>query len=176
MKNGGGTAQRRATKRLKNIINNAGEKDDLNYIDISRLESLSMVFYYNEFNGDISKWETDNIKEMYGTFEGSYFNGDISKWETGKVKDMSLMFSGSVFTGDISKWDVSNVRNMSKMFKYSQFKGDISGWDINPKCNMKNFGAHGIESYDDFLVYKEKVLKKKRVYKKVGHFADWLDI
>ena len=50
-------------------------------------------------------------------FAGLKFNGDISKWNVSNVRDMENMFDGSSFNGDISKWDVSKVKNMSNMFK-----------------------------------------------------------
>ena len=53
---------------------------------------------------------------MWCMFFGSVFNGDISKWDTSKVKDMYGMFAHSVFNGDISKWDVSSVTDMNEMF------------------------------------------------------------
>ena len=44
---------------------------------------------------------------------------DISKWNTNNVKDMSFMFCGCyslLYLPDISKWNTNNVTNMSSMF------------------------------------------------------------
>ena len=50
-------------------------------------------------------------------FQNTNFNGNISKWNVSNVKDMSNMFSGcESFNYDISNWDVSNVKNMHHMF------------------------------------------------------------
>jgi len=54
----------------------------------------------------------------------STFNGDISKWDVSNVKDMRFMFyRASTFNGDISQWDVSSVTDMKGMFtEASTFK------------------------------------------------------
>ena len=55
-------------------------------------------------------------------FEDSKFNGDISKWNTSNAKNMASMFENSIFTGDISKWDVSNVEYMGRSFRNSKLE------------------------------------------------------
>ena len=100
-------------KELIDIINDTIAKEgpscDLNFIDTSKIDDMSKLFYLSEFNGDISKW-------------------DVSK-----VRDMSYMFSDSVFNGDISKWDVSKVKNMSYMFINSKLEklNKIPSWYKN---------------------------------------------
>ena len=47
---------------------------------------------------------------MSALFESSRFNGDISKWDVSNVRNMNEMFCDSEFNGDISKWNVSNVK------------------------------------------------------------------
>ena len=98
-------------KELIKIINDTIEKEgpncDLNFIDTSKIDDMSALFY------------------------SSKFNGDISKWDVSKVKNMGSMFYHRSFTGDISKWDVSNVTDMGKMFAYSKFDGNISDWDVS---------------------------------------------
>ncbi|WP_146147161.1 BspA family leucine-rich repeat surface protein [Mycoplasma leachii] len=46
---------------------------------------------------------------MNRTFHGAKkFNGDISKWKTDNVEDDTYMFfSAESFKGDLSKWKVS---------------------------------------------------------------------
>lgn len=163
---------------LKEIIENADVKADLNHLDVSNLPSLAFAFHGTKFNGDISKWDVSNVENMSSMFGDSEFNGDISKWETGNVTNMEAMFNNAYnFNGDVSGWDVSKVKFMGYMFNNSKFKGDIWKWQVKPKCELGRFGVHNIESYDDFMKYAEPLRnKRKKTYKKVGSFADWLDI
>jgi surface protein len=39
---------------------------------------MNMIFCGSKFNGDISKWDVSNVKNMGGMFYMSIFNGDIS--------------------------------------------------------------------------------------------------
>jgi len=44
------------------------------------------------FHGDISEWDTHNVKSMYSCFAYSQFNGDISRWDVSNVENMDWMF------------------------------------------------------------------------------------
>jgi surface protein len=105
------------------------------------------MFFISKFNGDISKWDVSNVRNMSYMFSGKraymysifpvLFNGDISKWDVSNVEDMSGMFNLSEFNSDISKWDVSNVKNTDRifgtrtdLFGRTTFKGDISEWKL----------------------------------------------
>jgi hypothetical protein len=133
---------------LKEIINKLlmerGSRADLNDIDTSKIDDMSDLFsegYFRYFNGDISKWDVSNVKDMSRMFERSDFNGDISKWDVSKVKNMRKMFYDSKFTGeqsDISKWDVSNVKDMINMFGATEFNRDISNWELNKDCDTSS--------------------------------------
>ena len=113
-------------KELIKIINDTIEKEgpncDLNFIDTSKIDDMSALFYSSKFNGDISKWNVSNVKNMSGVFAYSSFDGDISNWNVSNVKYMSTMFAYSEFNGDLSKWDVSKVTIMREMFNSSKLK------------------------------------------------------
>lgn len=129
-------------KHLKEIIKEEikinGLYCDLNVIDTSRILDMSGLFLeFPNFNGDISKWDVSNVKNMESMFLDSKFEGDISKWNVSNVKNMTNMFASSNFNGDISNWNVSNVENMSSMFVGSRFNKDISKWDVSKVKLMK---------------------------------------
>ena len=111
---------------------------DISEWDVSRVKSMSTMFYQAKSIGDISKWDVSNVEDMSHMFEESDFNGDISNWDVSNVINMSSMFSFSQFNGDISKWDVSNVKYMYSMFHGSKFNGDISNWDVSKVKDMSN--------------------------------------
>ena len=115
---------------------------DISNWNTKNVKNMSWMFAYSQFNGDISNWDVGNVKNIAGMFLNSEFNQDISNWDVGNVKDMSWMFYKSKFNGDISKWNVSNVENMEGMFSNSEFNKDISKWNIS---NVK-YMSHMFES------------------------------
>ena len=88
-------------KELIKIINDTIEKEgpncDLNFIDTSKIDDMSALFYSSKFNGDISNWDVSNVKDMSTMFAHSEFNGDLSKWDVSNVKNMTSMFFNSIF-------------------------------------------------------------------------------
>ena len=64
-----------------------------------------------DFNEDISRWDTSIVTNMSGMFRNAYnFNQDIGRWNTSAVTDMSEMFDGAnYFNQDLNKWDTSSV-------------------------------------------------------------------
>ena len=62
------------------------------------------MFWNSKFDGDISKWDTSNVRYMRGMFYSSVFSGDISNWNTNRVEDMDYMFEISPLEGKEPEW------------------------------------------------------------------------
>ena len=63
---------------------------------------------------DMSGW-TGSVSQGFGA--KSTFNGDISKWNTGKVTNMYSMFrDASAFNQDIGSWNTEKVTTMQLCF------------------------------------------------------------
>ena len=86
---------------------------------------------------DMSGWS--DILGYQGFGDKSTFDGDISKWNTEKVTDMYYMFYiASAFNQDIGSWNTAQVTNMFAMFDYaSAFNQDIGGWNTAQVTNMR---------------------------------------
>ena len=156
----------RGVADIKRIVE-SGEYP-LNRVVTSKLTTLNALFQIrggydqsaiipDEFNDDITNWDTSNVVSMEEVFSGwQEFNQDISYWDTSKVESMHGMFKSSKYQGsyylgetsfnqDISKWDVSKVKNMSEMFLgASSFNQDISNWDVSNVENMDHMFSGAI--------------------------------
>ena len=158
----------RGVSDIKRIVDEG--KYPLNRVITSKLTTLNYLFQIRggwnsravpeNFNDDITNWDTSNITEMKEVFSGwPTFNQDISNWDTSKVKSMHGMFKTSkkvgnyysgaaAFNQDISNWDVSNVVDMSEMFLGAEsFNQDISNWDVSNVEDM-NFMFSGATSFN----------------------------
>ena len=70
------------------------------------------------FDGDISKWNTEKVTNMYAMFySASAFNQDIGGWNTEKVTSMEYMFyQASAFNQAIGSWTTAEVTTMNICF------------------------------------------------------------
>ena len=158
----------RGVSDIKRIVD-SGEYP-LNRVVTSKLTTLNYLFQIRggwnnravpeNFNDDITNWDTSNVTEMKEVFSGwPTFNQDISNWDTSKVESMHGMFktskkvgnyySGpSSFNGPIGNWDVSNVVDMSEMFLgATSFNQPIGIWDVSNVEDM-NYMFSGATSFN----------------------------
>ena len=92
------------------------------------------------FNGDISKWNTGKVTNMFSMFrDASAFNQDIGSWNTAQVTSMNSMFrDASAFNQNIGSWNTAQVTTMGSMFQYaSAFNQDIGSWNTAQVTAMK---------------------------------------
>jgi surface protein len=113
---------------------------DLSNWNTQNVTNMSEMFAFAEnFNGDLSNWNTQNVTNMSFMFrDASNFNGDLSNWNTQNVTNMSSMFNGaSNFNGDLSNWNTQNVTTMGAMFAFADnFNGDLSNWNTQNVTKM----------------------------------------
>ena len=144
-------------KIIEDTIKEKGNNCDLNFIDTSLITDMSDLFFIDyhglsDFNGDISKWDVSNVKNMDSMFNDCKFDGDISKWNVSNVESMWSMFGGSNFNHDINKWDVSKVKDMSYMFAESKFNQSLDKWNPVSCENME--GMFLRSDFDNDLFYR----------------------
>ena len=134
---------------IKAEVEKKGWKCSLNHIDTSKITDMSYLFssnrfYYGynlgKFNGDISRWNVSNVKDMRCMFLGAEsFNQPIGDWDVSNVKNMSCMFKcAESFNQPIGDWDVSKVTTMESMFDGAYlFNQPIGDWDISNVTDMR---------------------------------------
>lgn len=151
------------------MINKCEPKEcyPLENLDVSKIRDFSFVFRESYYNGDLSKWNTSNVKYMDYMFSFSDFNNDsLKNWNLSNVTNIRGMFYHTPFNGNISNWNISNIIEMQSVFEYSNFNGDISKWNFNQnvKCNglfdnNKNFDIKYGNNLVEFIFYTKDFLQ-----------------
>jgi surface protein len=111
-----------------------------NYLPSSVTNLDYMFVNATYFNGDITRWNTENVTSMSTMFaDAQFFDQDISNWNTVKVTDMGDMFSGCQFNQDIGKWDTKNVTIMAGMFSNNYvFDQNLNRWNVSKITDASN--------------------------------------
>ncbi|CAL6303423.1 unnamed protein product [Bathycoccus prasinos] len=125
-------------------------------------------FGKSTFNGDISKWNTGKVTNMFSMFrDASAFNQDIGSWNTARVTNMGYMFlSASAFNQDIGSWTTAQVTSMGNMFaSASSFNRDIGSWNTEKVTNMQYmFGYASAFNHDIGSWNTEKVTTMHKMF------------
>lgn len=115
--------------------------DDVARTCTSRITDMSRLFRYpefNSFNGDISHWDTSNVRTMREMFRRSRFNGKIDTWDVSKVTDISEMFCQATFNKPLNRWNVSNVKMMERTFdSATRFNKPLNMWDVKSVTSIE---------------------------------------
>ena len=82
--------------------------------------------------GPINSWDVSLITNMTNLFYFKDFNDDISNWDVSSVVSMSFMFHNCPFNQDISSWDVTSAVSYTHLFHNKTKTGPITGLGIAP--------------------------------------------
>jgi len=93
------------------------------------------------FNGNISGWDTSNVTTMWGMFNGA------RQFNCGQAHAAGLPASTVM-----QNWDTSKVTNMNEMFYNSSFLWqDLSTWNVDAVASWNNiFALSGINGYTEY--------------------------
>ncbi len=142
---------------------------NLSNLDVSQITNISYLFYESLYNGDLSKWNVSNCKDMNCMFVRSSFNNDSLKdWDVSNVENMPYMFYKSKFNGDLSNWNISNVKQMLSIFSTSPFEGDISLWQFNANVDCDDI-------FNGSFNFINKYNNQKNIPNNSKKFIEWFE-
>lgn len=142
--------------------------------------SMSYMFYdSNASTVDVSEFDTKNVVDMQGMFDGSQatvING-FENFDTSNVANMRDMFYDSkVVTFDLSSFDTSNVTNMRYMFynnKASKLElanfntknvTDMSGMFYQSEASIIDISGFDTSNVTDMSYMFENTKNLKTIY------------
>jgi len=137
---------------------------DISSWDTSLLDDTTDMFLFNgAFNRDLDTWNTSSLKMTVSMFEGSKFNGNISTWDVTNFENPVRMFAQSAFNSDISSWNTSFLKLADEMFQGSDFNQDLSSWDVS-SLERTAYMFKDAQSYSQNLCAWREKLPKTNTY------------
>ena len=135
------------------------------------------------FDGDLSKWNTNNITSLQGTFQFcEQFKGNgLENWDVSNVITMnSLFYRCNNLTCDLSNWKVDKVKKMNKMFyECYNINFNLSKWNVSKVTNMafmfngcKNMECNGIDTWNPNTKTSRSTLEMFN-NTKISNFPSW---
>ena len=99
--------------------------------------------------GEIGDWNVSAVTGMQELFAFQDFNEDISRWDTSNVTTMLMMFNqASSFNQPVEGWNTANVTNMDGMFENaSSFTQRPSWLPLEEDIVLRNSGLRQDDSY-----------------------------
>lgn len=113
----------------------------------------AMFFHCNNFNGDVSSFDTSNVTDMQSMFQNCYlFNQSVDNFDTSKVTLMTAMFFGCYkFNQSVSNFDTSNVLMMKFMFtRCYVFNQSVSNFNTSKVQDIHDM-FYGCSSFNQDL-------------------------
>ena len=122
----------------------------LNDWDLRSLKRLDGLFRYcDTFNGNVENWYMPNMERMWQCFDFTDFQGDVSKWNTDNLGEMISLFGNcSDFNSDCSTKTVTRkaVYNSGRSGNYKEFTD--TAWNMDNAYQLNGM-FDGCTSFDN---------------------------
>jgi prepilin-type N-terminal cleavage/methylation domain-containing protein len=107
--------------------------EDISHWDTSSVTSMSQMFSGAlAFNQPLNTWNVSQVQDFSYMFENTWsFDQPLNSWNTTSATTIEGIFAGSSFNQAIGTWNTSNISNMAFAFAGSQFNQNIGGWNVS---------------------------------------------
>ena len=155
---------------MSSIFDNSLYNGDLSKWDVSNCKNMILMFFESEFNNNSLKdWNTSSVINFLNIFKSSEFNGDLSNWNFNSTIKLEGCFFESKFNNNsISNWDISSVANMDYLFYNCPFDGDISNWNFNQDVSCNSIFHQNIN-------FKNKYNNGNQIPNHTKYFLKWFE-
>ena len=124
---------------------------------------------------DISKWNTNNVKDLSDIFRNCYSLKsipDISIWNTKNVMNINKIFykcSSLISLPDISKWNLPLINNKNNIDFYDGNSSTNSNLSIkSSNTNIPSSSSSGVEKN-----YNKEIFRLNDITRVVSSFNDY---